>query len=108
MARRVSPLETGVEETRRILQSRPLSEGHLHDVLVGLACANDSVVLPHRNPSPVPFLDDFGIGLPDQVTEPAEHPASPVAQLLDFRVDQLRRRLALLRPVLCAIFMIGV
>src|SRR5215472_11327677 len=44
------PLEAGVEELRRILQGRPLGEGHLHDALVGLACADQSVVRPHRNP----------------------------------------------------------
>jgi hypothetical protein len=59
------PLKTGVEEARRILQSRPFGEGHLHDVLVSLACADQSVVRPHRNPSPLPLLDDFGIGFLD-------------------------------------------
>src|SRR5262249_10551222 len=94
------PVKTGVEEARRILQSRPFGEGHLHDVLVSLAGADQSVVRPYRNPSPLPLLDDFGIGLLDQGTEPAEHLAPPVAELLDARVDQLRRRLALLRPAL--------
>src|SRR6185436_10753555 len=94
------PVKTGVEEARRILQSRPFGEGHLHDVLVGLASADQSVVRPHRDPSPLPLLDDFGIGFLDQGTEPAEHLAPPVAELLDSRVDQLRRRLACLRPAL--------
>ena len=83
-------LETGVEEARRILQSRSFGEGHLHDVLVRLTRADHAVVRPHRNPSPLPLLDDFGVGFLDQGTEPAEHLAPPVAQLLDFRVDQLR------------------
>src|SRR5262245_29300468 len=59
------PVKAGVEESRRILQSRSLGEGHLHDVLVSLACADQSVVRPHRNPSPLPLLDDFGIGFLD-------------------------------------------
>ena len=59
------PVKTGVEEARRILQSRPFGEGQLHDVLVSLAGADNAVVLPHRNPSPLPFLDDFGIGFFD-------------------------------------------
>src|SRR5262249_24847843 len=42
----------------------------------------------------------FGIGLLDQGTDPAEHLASPVAKLLDSRVDQLGRRFAFLRPAL--------
>src|SRR5258708_19130634 len=67
------PIKTGVEEARRILQRRPFGEGHLHHVLVGLARADQSVVRPHRNPSPLPLLDDFGIGLLDQGTQPAEH-----------------------------------
>src|SRR5262245_34734520 len=93
-------LETGVEEARRIVEGRAFGEGHLHHALVGLACADQSVVRPHRNPSPLPLLDDVGIGFLDQGTEPAEHVAAPVAQLLDSRVDQLRRRLTLLRPAL--------
>jgi len=94
------PLKTGVEEMRRILQSRSFGEGHLHDALVSLACADDSFVLPHRNPSPLPLLYDFGIGFLDQTAEPAEHLAPPVAQFLDSRVYQLRRRLAYLRLTL--------
>src|SRR5262245_8348137 len=94
-----APLETGVEEARRILQRGPFGEGHLHDMLVGLARADQSIVRPDRN-SPLPLLDDFGIGFFDQRTEPAQHLAPPVAQLLDSRVDQLRRRLGLLRPAL--------
>ncbi len=92
------PLEAGVEEARRVLQRRPLGEGHLHDALVGLAGADHPVVVPRRDAAPLPLLDDFGIGLLDQGAEPAEHLAPPVAELLDPRVDQLRRRLALLRP----------
>src|SRR5918998_6160289 len=57
------PLEAGVEEARGILQRRSLGERHLHDALVGLAGADDSVVLPHRDASPLPLLDDFGVGL---------------------------------------------
>src|SRR5581483_5346389 len=94
------PFETGVEEARRILQGGAFGEGHLHDVLVGLARADDSVVRPHRNASPLPLLDDFGIGFLHKGTEPAEHLAPPVAELLDSLVDQLRRRLVVLRPAL--------
>ena len=46
-------------------------------------------MLPDRNASPLPLLDDVGIGFLDQGAEPAEHLAPPVAQLLDPRVDQL-------------------
>src|SRR5207245_8268776 len=76
-------VKTGVEEARRILESRPFGEGHLHDVLVSLAGAYQSVVRPHRNPSPLPLLDDFGIGILDQGTEPAARVPPPVASPLD-------------------------
>ena len=42
--------EAGVEQARRVLQRGALGEGQLHDVLVGLAGADDPVVLPDRNP----------------------------------------------------------
>src|ERR1700753_3806531 len=48
------PVEAGVEQARRIRQSRSLGEGHLHDLLVGLSGTDDSAVRPHRNPSPLP------------------------------------------------------
>src|SRR6188768_1351123 len=85
-------LEARVEEARRIVEGRALREGHLHDLLVGLPGADDAVVLPDGSAPPLPLLDDLGIGLLDEGTEPAEHLAPPVAQLLDSRVDQLRRR----------------
>src|SRR5215469_2255927 len=90
-------LEARVEKARRIFQGRALGERHFHDVLVSLAGADQSVVRPHRNASPLPLLDDFGIGLFDQATQPAEHRAPPIAEPLDPRVYQTRRRLALLR-----------
>src|SRR5262249_32991148 len=93
-------LEAGVEEAGWILECGPLGKGHLHDVLVGLAGTDQSVVRPHWNPSPLPLLDDFGIGFLDQGTEPAEHHAAPVAELPDSRVYQLRSRFGLLRPAL--------
>src|SRR5215471_1643418 len=93
-------LKTGIEEPRRILQSRPICERHLHDALVGLAGADHSVVVPHGDASPLPLLDDFGIGFLDQGAESAERLAAPVAELLDSRVDQLGRRFAFLRAAL--------
>src|SRR5690606_19519890 len=75
-------------------------EGHLHDVLVGLAGAEDAVVLPHRNPAPLPRLDHVGIGLLDQASDPGKRLAPPIAQFPDPLVDQLGRRLSVLRPAL--------
>src|SRR4029077_14898827 len=90
------PLKRRVEEARRILQSSPLGEGHLHDTLVSLAGADQSIVRPHRNPSPFPLLDHIRISLLDQGAAPADHLSPPVAELLDSRIDQLRGRLAFL------------
>src|SRR5688572_4101874 len=56
------PVKAGVEEAGRIFQSRSFGEGHLHVVLISLACADHSVVRPQRNSPPLPLLDDFGIG----------------------------------------------
>src|SRR3954466_4327405 len=82
--------EARVEKPRRIIERCALRERHLHDVLVGLARADDPGVGPHRNASPFPFLDDFWIGIPDDGTEPSEHLAPPVVELLDPSVDELR------------------
>src|SRR5262245_7082928 len=82
--------EAGVEEARRVLQRGALGEGHLHDILVRLTGADHSGVRPHRNPSPLPLLDHFGVGLLDENSDPSERLAPPISQLLDSRIYQLR------------------
>src|SRR5205085_6855679 len=77
-------------------QSRTFGKCHLHDVLIGFACADDSVARPNWNSSPLPLLDDIVIGFLDEVAEPAEHCAPPVGKLLDSLIDQLRGRFGLL------------
>src|SRR3954453_1061923 len=77
--------EAGVEEPRRVLERRALGEGQLHDSLVGLAGADDAVVLPHRNPSPLPLLDHIGAGLLDDLSDASQRLAPPVTQLFDPR-----------------------
>src|SRR6202030_880723 len=89
--------EAGVEEACRVLQRRALGEGHLHDILVRLAGADYSGVRPHRNPSPLPLLDHFGVGLLDENSDPSERLAPPITQLLDSRIYQLRGRVSFLR-----------
>src|SRR5678810_1268655 len=54
------PFEAGVEEICWILERGSLGEGELHLVLVGLAGADHPVVVPHRDPSPLPLLVHFG------------------------------------------------
>src|SRR5207249_12307617 len=87
-------IEAGVEEACWVLKCGPLGKGHLHDVLVRLAGADQSVVRPHWTPSPLPPLDHLGVGLLDQCAELGEHLAPPVAQLLDPLVYHPRRRLS--------------
>src|SRR6476620_2328700 len=49
---------------------------------------------PHRNPSPLPLLDHFRVGLLDETSDPSERLAPPITQLLDSRIDQLRGRVS--------------
>src|SRR3954469_3035299 len=50
--------EGGIEEVGRVVQCGALGKRHLHDRLVGLAGADDAVMLPHRHAAPLPLLDD--------------------------------------------------
>src|ERR1700675_728359 len=86
--------EAGVEEACRVLQRGALGEGHLHGILVRFTGADDSGVRPHRNPSPLPLLDHFGVGLLDETSDPSERLAAPITQLLDSRIYQLRGRVS--------------
>src|SRR5262252_10459599 len=92
-------LEAGVKDPRGILQLSTFEERQLHDVLVGLACAYQAVVGPDRYAPPLPFFDDFRVGLLDQGADPGKCLATPVAQPLDSRVYQARWCLGLPRRV---------
>src|SRR5437667_9631578 len=65
-------LEARVEQAGRVLQRRALREGELHDLLVGLARAEDAVVRPDRSAHPLPLLDDLRVRLLDELAHPAE------------------------------------
>jgi hypothetical protein len=80
-----------IEKACGVFQRSAPGESHLHDALVRLAGADQSMVRPHRDPSPPPSFDDLGIGFPDESAEAREHLASPVAELLDSRIYQPRR-----------------
>src|SRR6476469_6466907 len=56
--------ETGVEELFRVLQASTFGECQLDRLLVCLSRADDSAMRPH-GPTPLPFLDDRGVGLFD-------------------------------------------
>src|ERR1700730_5208234 len=66
----------------------------LHDALVRLAGADQSIVRPNRNASPLPLLDHLGVSLFDERADMGERLAPPVVQFLDPRVDQPRRGFA--------------
>ena len=90
-------VETRVEETGRILQRRALGEGKLHDILVGLASADDAVVRPNRSAHPLPLLDDVRVCFLDELAHSAEGFPAPVPEFGDSFRDELRCRLALAR-----------
>src|SRR5215470_2029934 len=85
-------LETRVEETGWILQGRALGEGQLHDLLVGLARADDAIVGPHRRAHPLPLLDDVRNCFLDEPAHPAEGFSAPVSELVDSLRDEIRCR----------------
>src|SRR6267142_482883 len=89
-------VETRVEETGRIFESRALGEGQLHDILVGFASADDAVVRPHRI-VPLPLLDDVRGCFLDELAHSAEGFPAPVPKFGDSFRDELRCRLALAR-----------
>src|SRR3981081_632745 len=93
--------KAGVEQSRRVLERSALGESQLHDALVRLAGADQSIVRPNRNASPLPLLDHLRVSLFDESADMGERLAPPVVQFLDSGVDQPRRGFALGR---CALF----
>src|SRR5712675_2114234 len=89
-------VETRVEETGRILQRRSLGERELHDLLVGLASADDAAMRPNRI-HPLPFLDDVRVCFLDELAHSAQGFPAPVAKFGDSFRDELRCRLTLAR-----------
>src|ERR1700704_241833 len=101
-------VETRVEETVRILQRRALGEGKLHDILVGLASADDAVVRPNRSAHPLPLLDDVRVCVLDELAHSAEGFPAPVPEFGDSVRDELRCRLALARARLFHVLILEV
>ena len=71
--------QAGVEQARRVFQRGAAGEGKLHVGFVGLAGADDAVVLPHGSPriairrlAPFHVLDHAGIGLLDERAHPRQ------------------------------------
>src|SRR5207302_8560494 len=90
-------VEARVEEASRILQRRALGEGELHDILVGLASADDAVVRPNRSAHPLPLLDDGRVCFLDELAHSAEGFSEPVPESGNSFRDAIRCRLALAR-----------
>src|SRR5882724_4221276 len=101
-------VETGVEETGRILQGRPLSEDKLHDTLVGFARADNTVVRPDRSAPPLPLLDNVRVCFLDELAHSAEGFPAPVPEFDDSFRDELRCRLALARARLFHILILSI
>src|ERR1017187_9152945 len=105
IARRVLPSRLDLNSPEGSFSEAPFEECKFHDALVRLACADRTLVRPHRDPwmrrlSPLPLLDHFGVSLFDQGAKPREGLAPPVAQFFDPCAYQLRWRLDLLRGAL--------
>ena len=88
MARRVLPSRLELNSPRRILERSSFEESQFHDALVGLAGADDPVVVPHGDASPFPLLDYIRVGFLDQRPAGGQRLAPPVAKLGDPPVDQ--------------------
>src|SRR5262245_12330024 len=78
--------QAGIEEARWVRNAGALGERELHDLLVGLAGADNPVVRPDRYAGrirrlpPFPLLDHLGVGLQDQRPHAGESLAAPIAQ----------------------------
>src|SRR6516225_11182466 len=82
--------EARIEEPVGIRQARPVGEGQLHLAFVGVGNRDHSVARPHRASHPLPFLDDFPVGLEDALADAGERLATPVRELRDQAVDTFR------------------
>src|SRR5512139_2772479 len=86
-------LQARIEEAGGIRYRGSLREGELDRLIVGLPGADDSAARPDGS-VPLPFLRDRRIGSGDHPSKPREEVASPIREIADPRIDQLRRRLA--------------
>src|SRR6516162_5250223 len=92
MARLVLPSRLELKRPEGSFSEAPLAKV-IFTTFLYFTGADDSGVRPHRNPSPLPLLDHFRVGLLDESAQPSECLAPPILQLLDPRIDQLRGRL---------------
>src|SRR5262245_24050039 len=95
-------LKARVEQPLRVLEPCPFGEGQLDGALVGLACADQSVVRPRGNArvrrlDPLQLLDDVRVGRFDEPAHPAQGLTAPAPEVGYPSRDELRDRLALAR-----------
>ena len=82
--------EACVEELVRIREARPVGEGKLHLVFVGVGDRDHSVARPHRASHPLPFLDYLPVGRKDALADAGERPAAPVRESCDQLINTFR------------------
>src|SRR5260370_9752591 len=90
-------VQTGVEESFRVLQLGPFWKRQPHRVLEDLAYADDAVVGPDWHALgaggflPLHLFDYAGVGAPDQSPQLAQPLTPPAGGLPDAGIDLLRR-----------------
>ncbi len=90
-------VEPGIEEPRRIVERRAMRKSELHLVLIDLPRADQARMLPHRHArrigglAPLHPFPDFGPGAQNERTGARQHPAPPIPQPRDLRIDFRRR-----------------
>ena len=82
--------ETRIEEPLRVFEGGPLRESQLYPFFIGFAGAKNAVMRPNGDASPLPFFENIRYRLVDGVSHFPECFASPVVELLDAFIDQLR------------------
>ncbi len=85
-------LETGVENSSRVIQCRAFGKRKFHDFLVTFAGTNDPIMLQHRYATPFPCLNHTRVGSFHNRPNPGKHVSPPMTKLIDFTVNQLGRR----------------
>src|SRR5713226_8167615 len=82
MARQALPSRLTLKRPERSFSEAPLGNV-IFTVLVHLTRADESVVRPHGDPSPLPLFDDLRVGLVYDLAHFRERLPAPVSKFLD-------------------------